>query len=876
MTPERLQTVERLYHEALKYQDNERQAYLEKECSGDESLRSEVERLMSFAQSGSDFMENPAVHALAPFLAHEFGADSDSGDGHSSMIGKRVAQYRIVAKIGSGGMGDVYCAVRADDEYQQRVAIKLVRIADASSQIVGRLRTERQILAALHHPNIARLLDGGTTNEGTPFLVMELIEGQPIDKYCYEQNLSLEERLRLFLQICSAVQYAHQFLVVHRDLKPSNILVDSDGEPKLLDFGIAKILLPELGELTSDLNTTGVRALTPAYASPEQIRGEPVTTATDVYSLGIILYTLLTGEHPYHKPGAAPHEVAQAACELEPEKPSVVIRRLEQSGASKAASQLRMELPHSGKLSQRLRGDLDMIVLMALRKDPDRRYPSVDRLADDLRHHLNCLPVQARNDTLLYRTSKFMLRHRLGVAAGLTAALLLILGVTLIAREAHIARIERARAERRFNDVRKLADSLLFEIHDLIKDLPGATPARRLLVTRALEYLDSLAKEASGDLSLQRELAAAYERVGNVQGNPRYSNLGDLPGALTSFRKALAIRESLVASDPSNRGLEWDLFSSYNVIGWVLQAQGDPDGALTNLSHAARIAQDFASQDHDPHECDLVAGVHWGIATVLESKGDLTGALENYRTAASIRESAQGANPQQAALLRTHLAADYSGEARVSASLGQLDDALRTQQEVTSLLEELVQTDANNATLRKFLGDSYSFTSDYLERKHGLHEAELYDQKAIHIFQDLSATDPANAWTRSALASVKVNLGDILVRERKPNAALEDYRAASAILESAPLSSSTNPDVRANIAAVNAGAGSAYELLAQDLHLSAPTRHQDWQFALSSYQKSFDAWENLRRQGALTSVRRKEEAERAREGLEKCQAVLSK
>jgi eukaryotic-like serine/threonine-protein kinase len=871
MTPERLQIVERLYHSALACDADQRMAFLHKECGADEALRLEVEQLLSYAQRSGDFMESPVFEQLGLLITGEPGAEPHEPG--SSMIGKRVAEYKIVAKIGSGGMGDVYRAVRADNEYQQLVAIKLVSVRDQSGQIVSRLRAERQILATLDHPNIARLLDGGTTEEGVPFFVMELIEGQAIDQYCAAHNLSVNDRLKLFLQVCSAVEYAHQHLIIHRDIKPANILVSADDVPKLLDFGIAKILGPEMPERSLDPTVTVVHALTPAYASPEQIKGEPITTASDVYSLGVTLYELLTGQHPHRKSGMSPHDVACAVCETEPEKPSIAIQRQKHPLLPKRAKSV-IPRPKSGKLSQRLRGDLDTIVLMALRKEPARRYPSVDRLANDLRRHLKRVPVEARSDTFLYRASKFVARHRMGVAASFVAAVLLAVAVILIVREVRIARIERARAERRFNDVRTLANSLMFEIHDSIKDLVGATPARKLLVTRALEYLDSLSIDANGDSALQRELATAYEKVGNVQGNPRNANLGDTPGALKSFRKALAIRESLVADDPSNRSLQWELFGSYNLIGWVLQEQGDLEGALISLQQATGIARSISSESRDPRECDLIAGAHWGIATIFESKSDLSGALENYREAASIRKLAQNPTPKQAALLHTHLAADYQGEARVLAALGQTDAALQTQKQVTSLLEEQLQADSNNATLRKFLGDSFLYTGEWLQQKGDLGDALRNYRKAESIYADLSIADPANAWSRDWLGLAKVHLGDLLVREDKPNAALTSYRQASAIFEERSLHAPKDIEVLIDLAAAYAGMGTACERLLHDSHLSAETRLQDWSVARTCYQKSVERWESVRQRGALISKQRIEEADSARKGLQRCDVAL--
>ncbi|HEY1895160.1 MAG TPA: serine/threonine-protein kinase, partial [Terracidiphilus sp.] len=516
MTPERWQQIRNVFEHAELLNAFEREPYLAQACAGDPELRREVDSLLKAAsEAGSAFMDRPAADLMQ--------APEDS-DPSQTRIGRRLGPYQIVAEIGRGGMGEVYRAARIDGQFDQQVAIKLVRVGMGSAFIVERFLHERQILATLTHPNIARLLDGGTTPDGVPYLVMELIEGERIDAWCQARRLSVSDRLRLFLEVCGAVQHAHQRLVIHRDIKPGNILVTGDGLPKLLDFGIAKILDP-----SGDSETTVARPMTPEYASPEQIRGETITTATDVYSLGVVLYQLLTGRSPYRIASKTPHSWSHAITDTDPQRPSTAVMspiRVEESPGPSAIRSEEIVSDHEttpAKLRRRLAGDVDSILMMALRKEPERRYGSVQQLADDVTRHLNGLPVLSAKGSWSYAAGKFIARHRVVVAATALVMLALVAGIAATERQARIARTERARAQKRFEDVRQFSNSLIFEIHDALEDIPGTTPARNLLLDRAVQYLDRVAKDADGDSELQRELAWGYQRLATVQGDATVS-----------------------------------------------------------------------------------------------------------------------------------------------------------------------------------------------------------------------------------------------------------------------------------------------------------------------------------------------------------------
>ena len=452
VTPERWQRIKEVFGAALELEPGERSTFLQASCGPDESLRAEVESLLAEEQNIVTTAGIVEGAACVP--------PPEAAPAEDLMIGRRLGAYKIARKIGYGGMAAVYLAARADDQYRKQAAIKLVIPGLDNQEILRRFRTERQTLASLDHPNIVKLLDGGTTEEGLPYLVMDYVEGIPIDAYCDHHNQSTTERLQLFRAVCAPVQHAHENQVIHRDLKPSNILVSADGVPKLLDFGIAKVLNPDIASRTLQLTQAGMRALTPAYASPEQVRGEPVTPASDVYALGVVLYELLTGHHPYHLKRRTPLELEQAICETDPEKPSTVVSWVETEtspdGTTSATitpeSVSRTREGEPEKLRRRLRGDLDNIVLTALHKEPRRRYASVEEFSTDIERHLEHRPVKARKSTLLYRSSKFVRRHKVEFVAA-TLMMLVIIGGTLVARWEGRRAAERARSEWRGTQV---------------------------------------------------------------------------------------------------------------------------------------------------------------------------------------------------------------------------------------------------------------------------------------------------------------------------------------------------------------------------------------------------------------------------------------
>jgi eukaryotic-like serine/threonine-protein kinase len=740
MDKARSEQVTAVLQAALRKELGARAEFIATACGGDEELRREVESLLATRDRTGTLAETPNLETAG--LPVEARGEA--------VVGHRIGPYEVVGEIGRGGMGAVYRAVRADVHYRKQVAIKLIRGGGGSDLVLRRFVHERQILANLDHPNIARLLDGGATADGSPYLVMEHIEGRRLDEYCDAARLGLPPRLALFRQVCAAVHYAHQNLVVHRDIKPGNILVTAEGVPKLLDFGIAKLLAPDLSSAAAEMTAVDQRVMTPDYASPEQVRGDPITTASDVYSLGVLLYELLSGRRPYYVGTLTLREMEKVVCEREPPPPSAALEgesAVPGVPSPDAIGRARDSPPH--RLRRALMGDLDNIVLKALRKEPARRYASVEQLSEDVLRYLEARPVGARPDTVGYRAAKFVRRHKAGVAAAALVVLSLVGGIVATTHQARVARSERSRAERRFGDVRRLANSLMFELHDAIQNLEGATPARALLVKRASEYLDSLAAESGGDASLQRELATAYEKVGDIQGDPYSASLGDTGSALASHRKSLAIRESLAAGGGAG-DVRAELASSHGKLGDILWVTGDWKGALAAYEKARAIHQALAGDPSDAKAQYALLLDHQSIGDTLLEMGDLAGALDHQKQALQICSRIEGRSHEP--LWRRRLATSEVKVADVLVRRGDVTPALESYRKAAATLEELSAADPNNAQLRTLLGNTYQRLGEGLRRNgEPLASLEVFG-KGLALGERQLAADPTNAVLRRNLA----------------------------------------------------------------------------------------------------------------------------
>ena len=601
--PERWLEIDRIVDVALDLAPDERASYLVAACAHDATLRADVERLLRSCVAAADFLERPAAEYAAPLVSSVTSVTAAT----PPVEGTRVGPYRIVGEAGRGGMGVVYVAERDDDQYRRRVALKLVRRGlDDDGSLVRRFVEERQILATLEHPSIARLLDGGVTSDDLPYFAMEYVEGTPIDRYCDERRLTLDARLGLFGSVCDAVQYAHRRLVVHRDLKPSNILVTEGGEVKLLDFGIAKLLAPDAAGHRAPDTRTGMRRMTPEYASPEQLRGDAVSTASDVYSLGVLLYELLAGRRPHDAAGRSTHEVARARTEDEVTRPSVALGR---GPNAAAAAQARSTNPD--RLRRRLAGDLDTIVLAAMRAEPERRYGSAEQLGADVRRHLAGLPVSARRDTWPYRAHKFVRRHRVGVGAA--AIIVLLLAVSTVTTRLQSARIARER------DTAAQVSGFLV---DLFNAADPYGSAGREITARVL--LDSGAARVARDLGGQPEVRAdLMATMGRA-----YYGLGQYGEARRLLEQALALRQSALGDTDTS------VARTTNLLAQTMLDQGDYVGADSLYRRALELRRRLLGATHLD-----VAQTLRGLALTRRARGDNAGAETLLRQALAIQQS---------------------------------------------------------------------------------------------------------------------------------------------------------------------------------------------------------------------------------------------
>ncbi|MFN0104810.1 MAG: protein kinase domain-containing protein [Bryobacteraceae bacterium] len=784
MTDERWRQIDELFTRAVAVPAADRAAFLASACGGDRELHREVESLLACDAPDEELIEisTGLRESVASTLA----------GGTTALEGRRAGPYRLTRLVGQGGMGAVYQAVRDDDVYQKHVAVKLLKRGMDTDVMLARFRRERQILAKLEHPFIARLMDGGATEDGLPYFVMEYVDGIPITTYCRERNFSIPERLRLFRLVCEAVQFAHQNLVIHRDIKPSNILATREGIPKLLDFGIAKALEPGAsGEMTATQRE--FRMFTPDYASPEQVRGSSISTATDIYSLGAVLYELLTGQRPHRFPSGSSAEMERTIRELEPEKPSAAA---------------------GGRLRRELAGDLDNIVLTSLRKEPQRRYASAAELSEDIRRHLEALPIAAQEDRWSYRAGKFMRRNRLAVGAAALVAASLLAGIATTT-------IQARRAERRFQLVRELAGTLLYDLHDQVETLPGSMPVRVSIVRTVAQYLDRLAQD-SGDPRLDLEIARAYFRVAAIEGHPFHANLGRTTVAREHTRKALAIFEQLTGRPETRAEAFQALVISHVEAAIVEETLGNRAAGESHLRRAGEAARQASSQYGLHLSPDSLSSLHLRLADADQHRGDIQSELANVTKAVEITGKWAEADPGQTPLnaLRdasSQLANAYAHAGQLeqardafqdalavsgrllrvpgtgdkqrygligvhrlfgdvlgapdAPNLGRTAEAMAQYRAAAALGERLTERESRDLSARRNLADSYCRMGLLLTESQPA-EALSYYAKANELAMELTAAEPRNTQNTGALADALIGEGRVLIRLGKNAEAL--------------------------------------------------------------------------------------------------------
>jgi eukaryotic-like serine/threonine-protein kinase len=764
MDAQQWRRIEEIFMQAAELPRAEQNGFLDAVCGQDLELRTEVESLLAAEAEAQDNLEAAIVGAargLEPGL-------------YQSDVGRRIGQYELIREIGRGGMGAVFMAVRSDRQFEHAVAIKLVRRGMDSEFILSRFLQERRILASLNHPNIAAIIDGGTTDDERPYFVMEYIEGLPIVEYCEAHQVPIPERLEIFRQVCSAVHYAHQKLVIHRDLKPGNILVMANGIPKLLDFGISKLLAPGT-DTDNPVTMTSVRLMTPDYASPEQVRGDEITTASDVYSLGALLYELLTGRRPYTVTGRSTSEIEQAVCLQDPPRPSE---------AEQTPDRVRKELE----------GDLDNIILMAMRKEPERRYSSAEALSEDLLRYLKGLPVSARRDTLRYRMGKLIRRNRGSViAAGLVfVSLLGGLWSTYY---------QMRRAESRFQQVRHLANAFLFDIDDKIRNLPGALSAREALVETSLKYLDSLAAEASSDASLQRELAGAYIKVGDVEGHVLTSNLGRTADAIESYKKAIALMAPLHQRDSRDAQAQKILIQAHGRLGDNLSYTGDLKQAVSHYREGIQLSEEAlkATPDDAPTLREL-SKLYRQLASI-EQRNAAPDALGHARRSAEVIARAASVDPASVET-RSEMATSLSQLGSIMMRRNDLKGALDAYERSRDITRMLLKRDPDSVQLQRDLMIVHGHIGDILGSPTRANLGDL--RGALDSYGEMLrlakglAKDRRDKRSENDLAVALMRMANAVPRE-SANEAVQMFREAAGIMEAAAASDPKNLRNRLNL-----------------------------------------------------------------------------
>jgi eukaryotic-like serine/threonine-protein kinase len=740
--------VKQVLNLALEANPGDRAQVVRDACAGSSVLETDVESLLAYASETGKLDE----------CLHQTVRDVTWNEG----VSWRIGPYRVERVLGSGGMGTVYLGVRDDDQLPARVALKVIH-AGTSEALLERFGRERRILAGLIHPYIARLLDAGKLADGRPYFVMEYVEGQTIDEYAASHQPAV---LELFLKVCSAIQFAHQNLVIHRDLKPSNILVTPSGEPRLLDFGIAKLLADDdqsaPGEVTQPLE----RILTPTAASPEQVSGEAVTLASDVYSLGVLLYRLLTGVSPYA--GAKEFSV----------DPAHAIREYVPPLAS-ACEHLTKAVRTS------LRGDLDNILRKALDKDPRLRYATAHEFAADIERHLKNMPIEARPASFSYRAAKFIRRNRLGVIAAGLVFLAVTSGLAGTALYAHRAHVEQLRAQHQLSALRKLMQSILFEFDDAIRNVPGSSAAQELVVRRAVEYLDQVASEADDDPELLNGLADAYNHVADITGRFRVNREASAPErAVENALKALAIRRRLFALNPADEKARINLEDMIWNTGARYENLGDFQRSRQFFQEHLRLCEEGLRRGNSSQE-------RYGLGTSFTANGSVerelglyAEALEDQHRGLEARESILEGEPASARAQRVvGISHEYIGY--TLSSQENYGAAAQEHRKALAVFESIVKSDPHNVGTQRLLAVAQENVCESLALSGSAQEAVPHCFTAVALYEALVAADLKDIQASDDLASGESTFSVALDLSHSPQAALEHQQKARKLFASA-------------------------------------------------------------------------------------------
>ena len=757
MTRDRWNRIEEIFQSALELPSSERSGYVAQACGDDKELLAEVESLLTSDDAGGDTTLRSLVEADVKKLARVTT---------SSESGLQIGPYRLVRELDTGGMGSVYLAVRSDDQYFQIVAIKMIRKDLEWPSLVQRFRAERQILATLTHPNIGAILDGGETEDGRPFIVMEYVEGQPITLACESSGLSIPQRVELFRAVCSAVHCAHQKLVIHRDIKPSNVLVTPEGNVKLIDFGVSKPLAPELipGELPK--TESWQRLLTPDYASPEQLQGKELTTASDIYSLGVLLFELLTGSRPYSLGELSPAAAERLVCEQGIPKPSAV-----------------PELPD--RVRKEVAGDLDRIVCKAMNQDPSRRYLSAQHLEEDLLRFLEGRPVLARDPTPLYRLNKFLKRHR-------TASLMACATLIVLVGSAFFHRWQSRLADRKVKQVATLADSAISDLTSKLEQAPASTETQAALFHSALGYLEQLRQSSGNDPRLLVELSKAYMRVGDLEGSPFVANLGNSETALHSYQEALRAATEAHWRLPGNESTKTliDAYQRLARMEYSYVSLEKLQEAADHYQQCLPLSRDFWQQNPaDPVRKALLAANYSGIANIEDVSREPDRAMKDYHTALQILGGDLNGNEDHDLRLPTL----YNLIGRQLDHLGLQSEAYVNLRKAVMIAEALARRSPPPKSAKRRLYSVYAAMNGHLGGYEMLDvgdydQAQAYAHKALAAAEDMVASDHKDADARTSLGFAYVGMGDAL-RLTQPATAAAWYRKSIVLAkELAPLS----------------------------------------------------------------------------------------